>query len=663
MNQPVFDDCLTAQLHLTSTIQPHGALLVVNEQQTVVGASQNIGQWFHRTPAQVIGKPWSSLLPDIALPATLGELSQLGISGIHLRSCQVNGNPVVLAGHKSGPHSIIELEDRNGFTSELLRSRGAILTACTRELGNAKTAQQAAECLMRFIALSIGFDRVMLLQFMPDWHGKVTAEVLKEGARSYLNQHFPANDIPQNARSLYVHKRQRLIANARADAVPVVSGIDTPFDLTYSELRAAHPAHIQYMKNMGVAASFSVSIVVDGALWGLVVCHSLKPRTLLPFAIRQLCEHMANTAALHISGLQKISLANARHAHTICRTHLKQDFLTHGLTDNVVQNQLELIRRAFKADGAWAHRLTDDFYSGKVPDKASLTALKAWLDSNEGKAVRAFNDIPDALATNESLVRHASGVIFIRITDASFVCIFRAEQRENIEWAGPPDKPGGNTTKLLSPRTSFEAWKELSAGHAVPWADHELEAAHELRLLLRELLDYLSLEQQSLTDPLTGLGNRQQLQNHLERLDDEHAGATRPSAILLIDLDHFKPVNDTYGHAAGDHVLIEVAQRMQGIIRQADLAVRLGGDEFAIVLDGLKDTAAIQTLGERLIEAVSQPYELEQGESVSISASVGAALLTPGDDLETALHNADMAMYSIKRSGRNGFALFSEADR
>lgn len=659
MTQPVFDDCLTAKLHLTTAIQPHGALLVLDNQQTVVGASQNIGHWLHRTPEQAIGTPWHELFPDTGLPAALNELSALGIAGIHLRPCHVNGHPVVLAGHKAGAHSIIELEERNGFSSELLRSRGAILSSCTYELGRAQTSQQAAECLMRFIALSIGFDRVMLLQFMPDWHGKVTAEILQPGARSYLHQHFPANDIPQNARTLYVQKRQRLIANARAEPVPVVNGGTEAFDLTHAELRAVHPAHIQYMKNMGVAASFSVSIVVDGSLWGLVVCHSLKPRT-LPFSIRQLCEHMANTAALHISGLQKVSLANERHAHSICRTRLKQEFLSHGLTDTVVHNQLEHIRRAFSADGAWAHRSQSNVFSGSLPGPEALKVLQGWLQSRGSEPVQAFNEIDPSLADHASLVRHASGLLFIRITDVVFLVLMRGEQRENIEWAGPPDKPGATSAKLLSPRTSFEAWKELTAGQALPWVDHELEAAHELRLLLRELLDYLSLEQQSLTDPLTGLGNRQQLQNHIDRLAQD-PDATGLSAVLLMDLDHFKPVNDTYGHAAGDQVLTEVGERIRALVRDTDLAVRLGGDEFAIVLSSLKHETTIQALGERLIDAVSQPYHLERGR-VSVSASVGAAVLRPGDTLETALHNADMAMYSIKRSGRNGFALYSDTN-
>ena len=236
--------------------------------------------------------------------------------------------------------------------------------------------------------------------------------------------------------------------------------------------------------------------------------------------------------------------------------------------------------------------------------------------------------------------------------------MLRHEQPENIEWAGPPDKPDTHIPGTpLSPRRSFDAWKEQTQGQALPWEDYEYEAASELRILLRELLDYLQLEQQSLTYPLTGLGNRQQLQNYVEKISLTESGPETFVAVFLIDLDRFKPVNDTYGHSAGDQVLIEAGQRMSHLLRDSDLLARLGGDEFAIVLPRQKSLDALRALGERLIQAIARPYRLDQ-DNTRISASIGAAVLEPGMTLEMALHNADMAMYRMKHGGGNGFALF-----
>ena len=124
-----------------------------------------------------------------------------------------------------------------------------------------------------------GYDRVMLYQFLPEWHGKVVAEVCQPGVEGFLGLHFPAGDIPPNARRLYLVKHQRVIADVNAEPVPVLSAsADTMVDLTYSQLRAVHPVHIQYLKNMGVEASFSVSLVVAGRLWGMIACHHFAPR-------------------------------------------------------------------------------------------------------------------------------------------------------------------------------------------------------------------------------------------------------------------------------------------------------------------------------------------------------------------------------------------------
>lgn len=664
MNHPgnlpaTFSDCLTARVEFLNTIQPHGALLITDATDHIVGVSQNIGQWLPEPATTVLGQPWDQWFPDIAPPSGLSQLTDLGLSGVQLRTVHVNGRLATMARHRSGQHTVIEFEPRADHITELEQARGAILASCLGELSRRDTEKAAAQCLMRHIAMVTGFDRVLLLQFLPDWHGHIIDEQLKPGVPGYLNQHFPANDIPANARSLYVRKRQRLIADAWADPVPLVTHQAEPFDLSFAELRAVHPAHVQYMRNMGTATSFSVSLVVDGQLWGLVVCHNLKPRA-VSFAQRQLCEHLTNATALQMAGVKRITLLEARHVHLMVRTHLKQEFLTHGFTDLTLQNQLDRLRLVFNAAGAWAHYLDHDFFSGTVPEANDRARLGAWLeDFHRDKPVCVVNQIPEPLAGFPGLVSRASGILSVRFTSRSFLVLLRPEQSETISWAGhpaegkPADGAGG-----LSPRTSFSTWEQLTAGQARPWESHEVESAVELRLLMRELFDYLSLEQKSQTDALTGLANRDLLYRRIEQLrPGPDAGRT---AVLMIDLDNFKPVNDTHGHAAGDDLLIQVGQRIRGVLRDTDLLARLGGDEFAIVVPGVRQTNDLETLGARLLDVLHKPFSIE-GQSVSISASVGAALFPDhGQEPETLLHHADMAMYDVKRRGRDGFAVYQD---
>jgi diguanylate cyclase (GGDEF)-like protein/PAS domain S-box-containing protein len=167
------------------------------------------------------------------------------------------------------------------------------------------------------------------------------------------------------------------------------------------------------------------------------------------------------------------------------------------------------------------------------------------------------------------------------------------------------------------------------------------------------------LEQLASFDALTGLPNRRLLQDRLEQTTRRMQRRNDGMAVMFIDLDGFKNVNDTYGHAVGDLVLREVASRLQKCIRSSDSVGRLGGDEFAIVLDGARLPADAALVGERIVAAMAEPLILE-GRRLKIAASIGIAVYSDdGTDAATLLKNADAAMYKAKQMGRNRFRFFS----
>ena len=153
-------------------------------------------------------------------------------------------------------------------------------------------------------------------------------------------------------------------------------------------------------------------------------------------------------------------------------------------------------------------------------------------------------------------------------------------------------------------------------------------------------------------DGLTGLANRQHIRLSLDKTLSQAPGAFRPVALFLLDLDRFKAVNDTLGHQAGDALLKQVAQRLQRGVGDMGLVGRLGGDEFQVLLPGLDSRDTLADLARDLIKSISQPYFIS-GASISIGGSIGIALaLTPGDDAETLIRNADLALYAAKGDGR-----------
>lgn len=660
MTPVYYADCLTAQLQFLGKIQGHGALLVADDNDTIVAASSNCEAWLGHTANEFLGHPWMAVFPEIHPPSTLQSFEELGLSGIHLHPVVLNGQALVMARHRSGEHVVIEFEPVSE-TDALGKDRGAILAALLKQMAQAKTKPEATQCLMRFIAMVTGFDRVMVLQFMPDGHGVVIDEQLKPGVPGYLNQHFPASDIPENARALYLKKLQRFIANAHTDPVDILSTQPQPVDLTWSELRAVHPVHTQYMRNMGTASSFSVSIVVGGHLWGLITCHNIEPRS-LSFAERQLCEHLASVTGLHMTGLSHLRQANERHTHLISRRQFRQDIQMNGISDQTLHRQLGQLYKTFKADGVWLHYQAEDHTVGAVPDIAGRMQLMAWMNrSSPRHPILALNRLPGALGDDDELRRLASGILHIPLNETDSLTLFRKEQSEKIRWAGMPQSVASpkDPNAELTPRSSFDIWQQESKGIALAWSEVEVESAIRLRTSLQEAFEYLELEHQSQTDALTGLANRNQLNRILQHLIKTDRSSDKRSAVLMIDLDHFKPVNDKYGHAAGDYVLKAIALRMQDLLRENDTLARLGGDEFAVVMPHIRAASDTERLGRRLLEAIHQPCTLENGATVTLTGSIGAAIWpNHGNSPQSLLHSADLAMYAVKRASRSGFRLY-----
>jgi diguanylate cyclase (GGDEF)-like protein len=192
------------------------------------------------------------------------------------------------------------------------------------------------------------------------------------------------------------------------------------------------------------------------------------------------------------------------------------------------------------------------------------------------------------------------------------------------------------------------AYQELREANAELERDLDIRRSYELRLL-----------QQAHYDELTGLPNRILL---LDRLEQAIAMAGRDrlrAALLCIDLDRFKNINDTLGHAAGDILLKQATDRLSGCVRDPDTLARMGGDEFIIILPGIEDDAGAQRVAARIIEAFTQPFEI-YGQEHFITTSIGITLFPDdGRDSATLLRNADLAMYQAKELGRNGYRLFT----
>ncbi|RUM07526.1 HWE histidine kinase domain-containing protein [Rhizobium chutanense] len=487
-------NCDREPIHQLGAVQPFGFLLAISLDWMVTRASANLTEFLGVPQADALGRPISSLITPEALHTIRNKLTTLRgpdvverIFDIALLSDQsrfdlavhVIENQVILEGERC------QEEKRNAPSLSMRSMMSRLDQTETLEAFFREGARQAR-------ALT-GFDRVMVYRFDEGGSGEVVAEAARAGIGSFLGLHYPASDIPVQARALYLRNLFRIIANIEAVPVPVLPTLDEhgqPLDLSMSVLRSVSPIHIEYLKNMGVGASLSISIVVDGKLWGLFACHHYGPR--LPSA--------QNRSTAELFGQMFASRLESRERRLALDYETKARRIADRLLTSVVDNAsllddpawlIEALADAIPADGigVWINgRLA---LAGIVPDERAFTALIRHLNRNAAGRIYAVDRLTETypdLAVDDAV----AGMLAIPISRSprDYVVLFRQEQVRTVRWAGDPHKPVdyGPNGPRLTPRKSFEAWSELVRGRSLPFTEAERRVAETIRVTLIEVV-------------------------------------------------------------------------------------------------------------------------------------------------------------------------------
>lgn len=533
-----------------------------------------------------------------------------------------------------------------------------------------------------------GYDRVMVYQFDADCNGQIIAEDADPSLDSrFLGLTFPSSDIPRPARELFLKNRVRPLIDVQAEVVPIVAfdgQTAQDFDLGALPERAVSPIHLTYLTNMGVRSTLTIAVMVQDRLWGLLTCHHYSgPRRLSgpDLALcRVLCDLLSHglSRARDAARLAQQALVDAlgRTLRTAAQAEAAPEDFGTFLRDFEPQ-----ILTLLDVSGAVITLGSSDFWLGAAPP-AGFAALRTRLDTASGQTVFSTTSLarhfPDLAA---SLLPECAGLIRIgNAARTSAMMAWRPAVPTAITWAGDPEKRVQNTG-ALTPRTSFEKWRVLSADTCASWTtDHDhlltglfcvlsevgwtLERRRAERKVetAREQVERArtELEHAALHDVLTGLPNRRYLDMVLADLAGQQGGSGKVAA-LQIDLDRFKVINDTLGHAVGDEVLLHVAEVLRKHRRETDIVARVGGDEFVLIARDNLAEELLEELAQGIIDEVSRPIVI-RGEQVSFSASIGVALaLQSGLMPETLLSRADIALYESKHNGRGQTCFVSDA--
>jgi len=351
------------------------------------------------------------------------------------------------------------------------------------------------------------YDRVMIYRFMADGSGWVIAESRTPELAPFLDLHYPAADIPVQARALYLKSWLRLITQVDYDPAPLTPTLDPrtgkPLDMSHAILRDVSPIHREYLRNMGIDASMSISIIVGGKLWGLIACHHNSPR-LLPRHLRAVCELFGSMFSLQLEAREKSEQFEARLASRMILQELMlnlagvEDY-AHGLTQQT-PNLLDYIHGGDIAldgqrGGEVAVRVEGEItFLGATPDRAQIIALTEWLTGYmaETEGIFATDRLSEIYEPAKAFTGTASGLLVIAVSrdPSDFILWFRPELVETALWAGDPVKPmtTGPDGDRLSPRKSFEVWKHTVRNRALPWTSAETDSAFDLRVSLLQVV-------------------------------------------------------------------------------------------------------------------------------------------------------------------------------
>ena len=492
LNRVDLTNCDREPIHVPGSIQAHGCLLVCDANvATVLRHSANAASMLGMS-GDINGRPLDQLIGAAATHDLRNGLTTVGDASRPALLFDVqlpSGGRFDISIHDHKSNVIIEFEPR--------KSEGRPLQITRELIGRISTIESVDRLIShtaRLLHGVLGYDRVMIYRFEQDGAGKVVSETKRHDLESFLGQYFPASDIPKQARELYLRNTIRIISDASGERVaiePALDASDQPVDLSFAHLRAVSPIHCEYLRNMGVSASMSISIINDGALWGLIACHHYSPRA-LSMADRVAAEMFGEFFSLHLGALRqkrKLDTANAarRSLDRFLRIASHHDDIGSILSESL-PDFAELL--GCDGVGVWVDGTWSSF--GAAPFSEAVPALAHFVGSVSEGRIWATQALSRHFPAAESYAELASGVLAIPLsqTPRDYIFFFRRELVQTLEWAGNPEKvyTTGPLGDRLTPRKSFAIWKETVRHQAQPWTEADRETAEAVRAATVEVV-------------------------------------------------------------------------------------------------------------------------------------------------------------------------------
>ncbi|QDH18024.1 GAF domain-containing protein [Swingsia samuiensis] len=472
--------CDREPIHRPNAIQPHGLLLIAEAStlKIIAGAGdiekRLIPNWLHQNASELLEVKASWLKhPEHS------SLSPTQVTGL-------GGETFSILKHHSDGKILIELEP---FSPDHLITWDIFsrIDATADYFEKCNDIQSVCEYGVKVFQKLVRFDRVMIYRFLDDGSGRVIAEKYNDKFSSLLNHHFPESDIPAQARSLYLKNTFRTIPSVHYTAAPIrpVEAGLKDLDLSSVQLRSVSPVHLRYMQNMGVAASASISIIVNNELWGLVTCHNATPK-FIPENVRAACRTLAGLLARQIRNKAEFASYQERlHLKNIIETATTHFNLNVSIEQNAHKYATDL-QRVFPCDGfaVIGHDRITSY--GHIPSDDILRSIQEWLTLGSNGGIFYTSSLQEDYPPAKEWPEISSGILAITLPFKQPLTLLwnRTEIIQTVEWAGNPHKGEPDQNGVLHPRHSFDTWRQSVYGQSAPWGIEQRQAARRLKNIL-----------------------------------------------------------------------------------------------------------------------------------------------------------------------------------